>query len=91
MHVVETNCGRLDVQGIDFQPAAIKPTRSTPQKQPVISIHGVFIEEEWIRNGEDRMLWLPPEYRPYRCDVHGGIIGFGHRSGGVSIFEFDFS
>jgi WD40 repeat protein len=88
---VETNRGRLDISGIDFQPATVTPTHSIIKQQPVMSLQGVFIEDEWIRNGGNRMLWLPPEYRPSCSDVHDGVIGLGHLSGNVSLFEFDFS
>jgi hypothetical protein len=36
------------------------------------------------------MLWLPPDYRPSCIAVHGGVVGMGHSSGRVSVFEFGF-
>ena len=74
---IETDRGRLD--RLCLHPSTI------PSSQPVI-IYGVFVEDEWIRRGTDRLLWLPPDYQPSCSAVHESVVGLGHGSGCVSIF-----
>jgi len=50
----------------------------------------IFLQDDWIGYGEDRMLWLPPDYRPSCSAVRENIVCLGHHSGRVSIFEFRF-
>src|SRR6266480_1224519 len=76
---IETNCGRLD--GLYLH------SSTTPTSQPAI-LNGVFVEDEWITRGTDRLLWLPPDYQPNCSAIHGSLVCLGHRSGRVSIMEF---
>ncbi|KAG9235725.1 hypothetical protein BJ875DRAFT_533996 [Amylocarpus encephaloides] len=59
--------------------------------RPVASQSKIFVQGGWIVHGEDRMLWLPPDYRPSCSAVHEDVVGLGHRSGCVSIFNFSFT
>jgi WD40 repeat protein len=71
-------------------PPDVDPLLSTQPEAAAVS-HGIMIEDEWIRSAADRMLWLPPDYRPSSSAVHGSIVGLGHQSGHVSVLELDFS
>ena len=78
---IATNRGRLDVMSIH--------SIAIPSPQPVDSYKG-FVEEEWIGRGVDRILWLPPDYRPSCSAVHENAAGLGWDSGSVVIFQFPF-
>jgi hypothetical protein len=51
---------------------------------------GVFVQDEWIVYGSNRMLWLPPKYRPSCSVVYKNLVGLGCSSGHVWIFGFSF-
>ncbi|KAH8679631.1 vegetative incompatibility protein HET-E-1 [Tricladium varicosporioides] len=48
----------------------------------------ILVEEEWVLQNGEKLLWLPSEYRPDRITIHGGIVGFGYSSGRVLVMEF---
>jgi WD40 repeat protein len=75
---IETDRGRLG--GLYLHSSTVH------SPQPVI--HGVFVEDEWIRRETDRLLWLPPDYQPSCSAVHGSVVALGHSSGRVTILEF---
>lgn len=50
----------------------------------------VFVKDQWVSQGMENILWLPPEYRLSRVAVQRNIIGFGYPSGRVSFMEFAF-
>ena len=80
---IETDFGRL---GVTFpQPRTVHSRR--PQ---IVVPEGMFVKAEWIMRGIDRILWLPPDYRPSCRATHGNVFGLGHHSGRVSIFQFAF-
>jgi WD40 repeat protein len=56
---------------------------NSPQPQP-----SIFVKDEWVSRHNERILWLPPEYRPHSVAVHRGIVAFGYTSGRVAIIEF---
>jgi roadblock/LC7 domain-containing protein len=72
-------------------------TRSTSRRTnpatAVVASHGVFVKDEWIRNGDERVLWLLPDCRP-SCSsavystVYDSVVCIGRRSGHVSFFGF---
>jgi WD domain, G-beta repeat len=80
-----TDRGRLGA--ISLHPSAVP---SSPPTLPVIPRHRIFVQDEWIMREADRMLWIPPDYRHYRCAVRDSIVCLGSHSGRVSIFEFAF-
>jgi hypothetical protein len=69
-------------------PAATAATTQRPHL--AVDSHNISIKGEWIRSGHQRMLWLPSDYRPSCSAVRGGVVGLGHPSGRVSVFEFGF-
>src|SRR5947207_6497747 len=73
---IETDRGRLD--GLYLHSSTVHLS------QPVI--HGVFVENEWIRRGTDRLLWLPPDYQPFCSAVHGSLVALGSRSERLTIY-----
>jgi WD40 repeat protein len=86
------NGGPLRINGLSVHPDARKAPSShhiPPQsrQQPVIDSHEIFVGDEWIMKGEERMLWLPPDYRPVCVAVHCNLVCLGHRSGRVSFIE----
>ena len=72
----------------------VTPSVSSPAGllQPNPPRPEIAVQRQWIVRGEDkdRMLWLPPDYRPSRVVSYDGVVCLGHRSGGVLIFEFEF-
>jgi WD40 repeat protein len=60
-----------------------------PASRPNFSCY-VFVKDQWISRGMENILWLPSEHRPSHVAVHGSIVGFGYRSGRVSVMEFAF-
>jgi len=49
--------------------------------------HQIFIKWQWVYLSSDRMLWIPPEYRPRCTATYGGVIAFGYPSGRVLFLE----
>jgi WD40 repeat protein len=45
--------------------------------------------ENWVRWGNDKILWLPPDYRARCAAVQHSLITIGHESGDVTFIEFD--
>jgi len=47
----------------------------------------LYVLDEWIFQGHDRLLWLPAEYRPTegsgKVDVQGGTIALAHKDNSV--------
>ena len=75
----------------DFHQVMIHSVVVVPPSGPHLVVSpSLFVDDEWIKVGTDRMLWLPPDYRPSCSDVHGNVVSLGHRSGRVSIFHFTF-
>jgi WD40 repeat protein len=56
---------------------------NSPQPQS-----SIFVKDQWVSRHTERILWLPPEYRPYSVAVHRGTVAFGYTSGRVAIIEF---
>jgi WD40 repeat protein len=46
------------------------------------------VEDEWVRSGFDRLLWLPWDKRPGRTACYGDRLAIGTRGGQVVFFEF---
>jgi WD40 repeat protein len=47
----------------------------------------LFVESKWISGKEERLLWLPPEYRPSCSAVNRETICLGHRSGRMTFLK----
>ncbi|KAF1983490.1 hypothetical protein K402DRAFT_162769 [Aulographum hederae CBS 113979] len=75
---LQTNRGSLPVSSFSFTRSAVSHQVASPF---------IFVEKEWVCSQTGPILWLPPEYRSDSNSVHGGAVGFGHRSGRVTIME----
>ena len=82
---LHTNRGLLPIAFLSNS-AAISRLKFPPPSPP----SAVFITEQWVSRGTEKVLWLPSEHRPSSVAVHGAVIGFGCRSGRVSFMEFVF-
>jgi WD40 repeat protein len=77
---LQTNRGSLQCSlliGSDMLP---EPPLSSP----------VFVRDQWICHGADKILWLPSDYRSQITAIHGNTIGLGYQSGRVTIISFVF-
>ena len=84
---IVTDRGRLGTTSL--HPSAVLSSPS-PSLQPVSTPYRVFVRDGWVSRESDRMLWLPPDYRPSCHAVRESVVCLGHRSGRMSIFEFSF-
>jgi WD40 repeat protein len=50
---------------------------------------GLFVSNDWVVEGKEKILWLPPEYRATSMAVWNRIIVLGHSSGRISILGFE--
>lgn len=69
----------------DRQRTAGAPTYNLPVLGWIIS---VFISIPWVSRGNEKILWLPPEYRPTYSAVHGSRVALSCSSGRVTVMEF---
>ncbi|KAF5543481.1 vegetatible incompatibility het-E-1 [Fusarium mexicanum] len=50
---------------------------------------GLAIEKDWIMRGNERMLWIPVDYRRMALDVPGSRLAFVCPSGQIKIMRFE--
>jgi len=50
---------------------------------------GLFVSNDWVIEGKEKFLWLPPEYRASSIGVWNRIIVLGHLSGRIYILGFE--
>ena len=72
---IQTNCGNIPLH---------TPTPSFQRAQ----LSHVFVEGQWISLNQQRMLWLPSEYRPTCVTVNKNAVVLGHSSGRTTFLEF---
>jgi WD40 repeat protein len=48
----------------------------------------IFVKDQWISRHTERILWLPPEYRPYVSASYKSIVCLGYSSGKICFIEF---
>jgi len=48
----------------------------------------LFVSNDWVVEGKEKILWLPREYRAISMAVWNRIIVLGHSSGRISVLEF---
>jgi WD40 repeat protein len=77
---LETDSGLLSTTIFSSSPDLPHPTLS----------RGPYVMGQWITRGIEKLLWLPPDYRPNVVAVRGNTVALGHASGRVSILEFAF-
>ncbi|KAF2737776.1 hypothetical protein EJ04DRAFT_487350 [Polyplosphaeria fusca] len=75
--LVQTNRGDIAL------PSPTMPSPLIPLPQP----SRMFVEDQWISVDHQRLLWLPPEYRPACSAVNGQLVYLGHSSGRMSLLN----
>jgi hypothetical protein len=67
--------------------SAIPSTSVTSGKE--IRTSHLRLQGDWIYRRDDKIIWLPPELRPYESvnAVRGAIMAFGCSAGNVSLWE----
>lgn len=83
-HVI-TDKGIITDKGKNLLPASLG-TFSYPKKQP----RTFFVKDQWLYSTEQRLLWLPIDFRPTCTAVWGDFICLGHESGLITILELKF-
>jgi len=48
----------------------------------------LFVLDNWVLDGKEKILWLPPEYRATSIAVWNRTIVLGHSSGKISWLGF---
>ena len=59
---------------------------------PLLSFHRAqpsyfFVQDQWICSDQQRLLWLPSEYRPTCSAVNKDVICLGHSSGRTTLLK----
>ncbi|KAK7177935.1 Vegetative incompatibility protein HET-E-1-like protein 7 [Paraphaeosphaeria sporulosa] len=62
------------------------PTTPSPSVSLLQPSH-IFVEDQWLSVGQQRLLWLPPEYRSTCSAVNGQTVCLGHASGRMSLLN----
>ncbi|KAL5374572.1 hypothetical protein DPSP01_011851 [Paraphaeosphaeria sporulosa] len=77
--LIQTNLGAITLSS---------PTTTSPSPSPSLpqSSH-IFVQDQWISVGQQKLLWLPPEYRWACSAVNGQMVCLGHPSGRVSLLD----
>ncbi|KAL8725583.1 MAG: hypothetical protein Q9181_006365 [Wetmoreana brouardii] len=80
---LETDHGRYRIgQPCDHPASATSDARSCWR------ISDEWIDDEWILEGDRKMLWLPPRYRPKRGAHHDGFFVIFTKSGRIITMDF---
>jgi WD40 repeat protein len=69
---------------------AIQAVTFSPDGQTLASVSGdqtIFINKEWVIQNGQKILWLPPDYRPTCTAVYENKLVLGHSSGQVTFLE----
>ncbi|PKK51576.1 hypothetical protein CI102_3491 [Trichoderma harzianum] len=53
--------------------------------------YALSVEKEWVTLGGRNLLWLPHEHRPACAAISGQTVVLGHRPGGVTLLQFNFT
>ena len=73
---LKTDRGVVDVSSLKLLPG------------PLEQVRALFVLKNWVIEGEERILWLPPDYRATCVAVLNGMVVLGHVSGGISFLKF---
>jgi WD40 repeat protein len=76
---LSTNLGSLNIQHW---------YNNNTSNLPETNVEVLILEGQWVALQSEKVLWLPPEYRPTCSVVKGGTLALGHASGRVSFMEF---
>jgi WD40 repeat protein len=75
-----------DLGTINLFPDYVASKVTTPEHppvRPVINGYGLNSEQTWVVKDDERIIWLPPEYRPTASAVRNSVICIGCDSGRV--------
>jgi WD40 repeat protein len=64
------------------------PNQHISISRNIFSTFTICEEGTWILRGQQRVLWLPPEYRPIRIASYDGFVILGCRRGIILRFQF---
>ncbi|OPB46236.1 hypothetical protein A0O28_0063570 [Trichoderma guizhouense] len=53
--------------------------------------YALSVEKEWVTLGGRNLLWLPHEHRPACAAIYGQTVVLGHRPGGITLLQFNFT
>ena len=56
---------------------------------PSVTGSEIFVNETWVVQDGEKILWLPSDYRASCTAVWNNVMAIGHLSGRVSILRFD--
>lgn len=73
----------------DFGSFRFGSTGGTRETDPLLRRKDMILGDQWLYIGQERVLWLPVEYRPKVSAYHNGTIAIGNVSGLVSILSVD--
>ncbi|KAF2174735.1 WD40 repeat-like protein, partial [Zopfia rhizophila CBS 207.26] len=62
------------------------PSTPSPSSQRMQSSH-VFIQDQWVSLDQQRLLWLPSDYRPICSTVDKDVVCLGHSSGRTTLLK----
>src|SRR3569833_2767708 len=88
------SCIHTDIGTISLDPlSSLSSFRSSSiisptSQEPYYDGYGISADNTWIMWNSERLLWLPPEYRPMTSAVTGSAIALGCQSGRVLIWRF---
>ncbi|KAK4250244.1 NACHT nucleoside triphosphatase [Corynascus novoguineensis] len=79
---LHTERGTFDVANSTLDPASGQPLSPKPVG------YGLSSNNTWITYQGEKLLWLPPEYRPLSSAISGTTMSIGCSSGRVLMFKF---
>jgi WD40 repeat protein len=78
----------IDGTAFSINSGGLATSSATQKHNTAASNAVVFASGEWIMKSSFRLLWLPPEYRPYTQANHGNTIVFGFADGRVTFLSW---
>jgi hypothetical protein len=66
------------------------PLLSPPTTSPSLQtnrLSNVFVQDQWVLLDQQRLLWLPSEYRPTCSTVDKDVVCLGHLSGRITLLK----
>ena len=90
---IATLKGYTDSRQLTFSPneSLLQPSNIDSQASQQVSRTDLYVSDQWILLGSQRLIWLLVEYRPSCKAIKEQRIILGHRSELVSVFHFDIS
>ncbi|CAG9985116.1 unnamed protein product [Clonostachys byssicola] len=88
--LLSTDIGFISLDLPSLPPSIENESTTTDIQEATPVLHGIRLDREWILKGQqERLLWLPAEYRAYHSlAVAGSTIALGCPSGRVLFLSF---